>query len=136
MSSYWLTGMILNKWICFLKLGFFNFVLFYRKWATKPEIVDKEGDTDITERAPQEQINHDHLSFVDGTHKNNRSGKFVNVCDFFLCLKAQIKKCIDANMASISFFKCVSFALFFRSVPSTTNFFFLKMLQPSEILFH
>ncbi|KAG5199012.1 hypothetical protein JEQ12_006712 [Ovis aries] len=41
--------------------------------ATKPEIVDKESDTDITERAPQEQINHDHLSSVDGTHKNNRS---------------------------------------------------------------
>ncbi|KAI4562118.1 hypothetical protein MJG53_011460 [Ovis ammon polii x Ovis aries] len=50
--------------------------------ATKPEIVDKEGDTDITERAPQEQINHDHLSFVDGTHKNNRSDspeKYPNV---------------------------------------------------------
>ncbi|XP_055399584.1 ankyrin repeat domain-containing protein 26-like isoform X1 [Bubalus kerabau] len=41
--------------------------------ATKPEIVDKESDTDIIERAPQEQINHDHLSSVDGTHKNNRS---------------------------------------------------------------
>ncbi|NP_001107239.2 ankyrin repeat domain-containing protein 26 [Bos taurus] len=41
--------------------------------ATKPEIVDKESDTDIIERAPQEQINHDHLSSVDATHKNNRS---------------------------------------------------------------
>ncbi|KAM7234061.1 hypothetical protein CapIbe_014219 [Capra ibex] len=39
----------------------------------KPEIVDKESDTDIIERAPQEQINHDRLSSVDGTHRNNRS---------------------------------------------------------------
>ncbi|XDB59472.1 hypothetical protein ABFV05_013088 [Capra hircus] len=39
----------------------------------KPEIVDKESDTDIVERAPQEQINHDRLSSVDGTHRNNRS---------------------------------------------------------------
>ncbi|XP_061291784.1 ankyrin repeat domain-containing protein 26 isoform X2 [Bos javanicus] len=44
-----------------------------KEGATKPEIVDKESDTDIIERAPQEQINHDHLSSVDATHKNNRS---------------------------------------------------------------
>ncbi|XP_040104366.1 ankyrin repeat domain-containing protein 26-like isoform X4 [Oryx dammah] len=44
-----------------------------KEGATKPEIVDKESDTDIIERAPQEQINHDLLSSVDGTHKNNRS---------------------------------------------------------------
>uniref|UniRef100_A0A452FR71 Uncharacterized protein n=1 Tax=Capra hircus TaxID=9925 RepID=A0A452FR71_CAPHI len=44
-----------------------------KEGATKPEIVDKESDTDIVERAPQEQINHDLLSSVDGTHKNNRS---------------------------------------------------------------
>ncbi|XDB61694.1 hypothetical protein AB1E18_015052 [Capra hircus] len=41
--------------------------------ATKPEIVDKESNTDIIERAPQEQINHDRFSSVDGTHRNNRS---------------------------------------------------------------
>uniref|UniRef100_A0A4W2HSM8 Ankyrin repeat domain-containing protein 26-like n=1 Tax=Bos indicus x Bos taurus TaxID=30522 RepID=A0A4W2HSM8_BOBOX len=44
-----------------------------KEGATKPEIVDKESDTDIIERAPQEQINHDHLSSVDATHKNNRN---------------------------------------------------------------
>ncbi|XDC63662.1 hypothetical protein R6Z07M_014844 [Ovis aries] len=44
-----------------------------KEGATKPEIVDKESDTDIIERAPQEQINHDRLSSVDGTHRNNRS---------------------------------------------------------------
>uniref|UniRef100_A0A8C6E0L6 Ankyrin repeat domain-containing protein 26 n=1 Tax=Moschus moschiferus TaxID=68415 RepID=A0A8C6E0L6_MOSMO len=44
-----------------------------KEGATKPEIIDKESDTDIIERAPQEQINHDHLSSVDGIHKNNRS---------------------------------------------------------------
>ncbi|XP_070328092.1 LOW QUALITY PROTEIN: ankyrin repeat domain-containing protein 26 [Odocoileus virginianus] len=44
-----------------------------KEGATKPENVEKESDTDIIERAPQEQINLDHLSSVDGTHKNNRS---------------------------------------------------------------
>ena len=53
--------------------------------------MDKESDTDIVERAPQEQINHDLLSSVDGTHKNNRSGKFVNVCGFFSILKSSDK---------------------------------------------
>ena len=73
----------------FSEVGFwFYFVLFLQEGATKPEIVDKESNTDIIERAPQEQINHDHLSFVDGTHKNNRSGKFVNVCGFFSILKS------------------------------------------------
>ena len=51
-------------------------------------IISIESDTDIVERAPQEQINHDLLSSVDGTHKNNRSGKFVNVCGFFSILKS------------------------------------------------
>ena len=60
----------------FSEVGFlFYFVLFLQEGATKPEIVDKESDTDIIERAPQEQINHDRLSSVDGTHRNNRSGK-------------------------------------------------------------
>ena len=53
--------------------------------------MDKESDTDIVERAPQEQINHDLLSSVDGTHKNNRSGKLVNVCGFFCMLKSSNK---------------------------------------------
>uniref|UniRef100_A0A4W2FYD7 Ankyrin repeat domain-containing protein 26-like n=1 Tax=Bos indicus x Bos taurus TaxID=30522 RepID=A0A4W2FYD7_BOBOX len=51
----------------------FSHPAFPSEGATKPEIVDKESDTDIIERAPQEQINHDHLSSVDATHKNNRS---------------------------------------------------------------
>ena len=76
----------------FSEVGFwFYFVLFLQEGATKPEIVDKESDTDIVERAPQEQINHDLLSSVDGTHKNNRSGKLVNVCGFFCMLKSSNK---------------------------------------------
>uniref|UniRef100_A0A4W2FYF2 Ankyrin repeat domain-containing protein 26-like n=1 Tax=Bos indicus x Bos taurus TaxID=30522 RepID=A0A4W2FYF2_BOBOX len=62
-----------------------------KEGATKPEIVDKESDTDIIERAPQEQINHDHLSSVDATHKNNRSGKLVNVLTEFLSVKLSLK---------------------------------------------
>ena len=62
---------------------FVLFCLVFIGRSHKPEIVDKESDTDIVERAPQEQINHDLLSSVDGTHKNNRSGKLVNVCGFF-----------------------------------------------------
>ncbi|CAI9153815.1 unnamed protein product [Rangifer tarandus platyrhynchus] len=41
--------------------------------ATKPELVEKESDTYIIERAPQEQANHDHLTSVDRAHKNNKS---------------------------------------------------------------
>ena len=76
----------------FPEVGFlFYFVLFLQEGATKPEIVDKESDTDIIERAPQEQMNYDHLSSVDGTHKNNRSGKLVNVCGFFSMRKSSNK---------------------------------------------
>ena len=58
--------------------------------------------------------------------------------DFFVCLKAQIKTFkVHRCKYGIHFFLSVFLLLsFFRSVPSTTNFFFLKMLQPSEILFH
>ena len=58
--------------------------------------------------------------------------------DFFVCLKAQIKTFkVHRCKYGIHFFLSVFLLLsFFRSVPSTTSFFFLKMLQPSEILFH
>ncbi|XP_070238249.1 ankyrin repeat domain-containing protein 26 [Bos mutus] len=44
-----------------------------KEGTTKSELVEEESDTDIIERAPQEQTNHDHLTSVDGAHKNNRS---------------------------------------------------------------
>nr|CAI9713545.1 unnamed protein product [Rangifer tarandus platyrhynchus] len=44
-----------------------------KEGATKPELVEKESDTYIIERAPQEQANHDHLTSVDRAHKNNKS---------------------------------------------------------------
>ncbi|XP_005688162.2 PREDICTED: ankyrin repeat domain-containing protein 26-like [Capra hircus] len=44
-----------------------------KEGATKSELVAKESDTDIIDRAPQDQTNHDHLSSVDGAHKNTRS---------------------------------------------------------------
>ncbi|XP_055401340.1 ankyrin repeat domain-containing protein 26-like [Bubalus kerabau] len=44
-----------------------------KEGTTKPELVEKESDADIIERAPQEQANHDHLTSVDRAHKNNRS---------------------------------------------------------------
>ncbi|KAI4538081.1 hypothetical protein MG293_011484 [Ovis ammon polii] len=44
-----------------------------KEGATKSELVAEKSDTDITDRAPQEQTNHDHLSSVDGAHKNTRS---------------------------------------------------------------
>ena len=76
----------------FSEVGFlFYFVLFLYEGATKPEIADKESDTDLSERGPQEQINYDHLSSVFGTHKNNRSGMLVNVCGFFPMLKSSNK---------------------------------------------
>ena len=58
--------------------------------------------------------------------------------DFFLSLKAQIETFkMYRCKYGIHFFLSVFLLLsFFRSVPPTTNLFFLKMLQPSEILFH
>uniref|UniRef100_A0AC11B9L0 Uncharacterized protein n=1 Tax=Ovis aries TaxID=9940 RepID=A0AC11B9L0_SHEEP len=44
-----------------------------KEGATKSELVAEKSDTDIIDRAPQEQTNHDHLSSVDGAHKNTRS---------------------------------------------------------------
>ncbi|XP_040104664.1 ankyrin repeat domain-containing protein 26-like [Oryx dammah] len=44
-----------------------------KEGATKSELVAEESDTDIIDRSPQEQTNHDHLTSVDGAHKNNRS---------------------------------------------------------------
>ncbi|XP_055281962.1 ankyrin repeat domain-containing protein 26-like [Moschus berezovskii] len=44
-----------------------------KEGATKPDLVEKESDADIIERAPQEQADHDHLTSVDRAHKNNRS---------------------------------------------------------------
>ena len=123
----------------FSEVGFwFYFVLFLQEGATKPELVEKESDTDIIERAPQEQANHDHLTSVDRAHKNNKSGKLVNVCALFLYLKANIKTCKGYGPKyDIHFFLSTFLLLsFFRSVPPTTNFFFLKIFQPSEILFH
>ena len=76
----------------FSEVGFwFYFVLFLQEGATKPELVEKESDANIIERAPQGQANHDHLTSVDRTRENDRSGKLVNICEFFLCLKAHIK---------------------------------------------
>ncbi|XP_065776975.1 ankyrin repeat domain-containing protein 26-like isoform X2 [Muntiacus reevesi] len=40
--------------------------------APKPELVEKESDTSIIERAPQEQASHEHLTSVDRAHKNNK----------------------------------------------------------------
>ena len=76
----------------FSEVGFwFYFVLFLQEGTTKPELVENESDADIIERAPQEQANHDHLTSVDRAHKNNRSGKLVNVCGFFSMLKSSNK---------------------------------------------
>ena len=78
----------------FSEVGFwFYFVLFLQEGTTKPELVENESDADIIERAPQEQANHDHLTSVDRAHKNNRSGKLVNACEFCLYLKVNIKTC-------------------------------------------
>ncbi|XP_068843612.1 ankyrin repeat domain-containing protein 26-like [Capricornis sumatraensis] len=44
-----------------------------KEGATKSELVAEKSDTDIIDRAPQEQTNHDHLTSVDGAHKNTRS---------------------------------------------------------------
>ena len=123
----------------FSEVGFwFYFVLFLQEGATKPELVEKESDANIIERAPQGQANHDHLTSVDRTRENDRSGKLVNACKFCLYLKANIKTCKwYRSKFNIHFILSALLLLsFFRSVPPTTNFFFLKMLQPSEILFH
>ncbi|XDA82074.1 hypothetical protein R6Z07M_011958 [Ovis aries] len=45
-----------------------------KEGATKPELVEKESDVDIIERAPQGQANHDHLTSVDRARENDRSG--------------------------------------------------------------
>ena len=123
----------------FSKVGFlFYFVLFLQEEATKSELVAEESDTDIIDRAPQEQTSHDHLTSVDGAHKNDRSGKLVNFCEIFLCLKANIKPSKEYASKHDMYFFLNKFLLlsFFRTVPPTTNLFFLRMLQPSEILFH
>ena len=123
----------------FSEVGFwFYFVLFLQEGATKSELVAKESDTDIIDRAPQDQTNHDHLSSVDGAHKNTRSGKLVNACKFCLYLKANIKTCKwYRSKFNIHFILSTLLLLsFFRTIPPITNLFFLKMLQLSEILFH
>lgn len=66
------------------------FVLFLQEGATNPEIGEKENDTDI-ESAPQEQTDHNNLTSFDGAHKNNRSGKLVNIYELFSMLKGQYK---------------------------------------------
>lgn len=79
------------------------------------------------------------LSSVDGVHKNTRSGKLGNICEFFLCLKAHIKpsKGYASKYGQVHFFWSIFLLLsFFRTIPPTTNLFFLRMLQLSEILFH
>ncbi|MXQ94228.1 hypothetical protein E5288_WYG004021 [Bos mutus] len=43
-----------------------------KEGATKSELVAEESDTDIIDRAPQEQTNHDRSTSVDGAHKNDR----------------------------------------------------------------
>lgn len=64
--------------------------------------------------------------------------------NFFLCLKASIKTSkVCRSKYTIYFFlfffhfflSMFLLLCFFRSIPTTTNFFFLKMPQPSEILF-
>lgn len=61
----------------------------------------------------------------------------MNFYEFFLCLKASIKSSkVCRSKYTIHFFLSMFLLLcFFRSIPTTTNFFFLKMPQPSEILF-
>ena len=123
----------------FSKVGFlFYFVLFLQEGATKSELVAEESDTDIFDRAPQEQTNHDRLTSVDRAHKNDRRGKSVNFFEFFLCLKANIKPSKEyASKYYMNFFLSKFLLLsFFITVPPTTNLFFLRMLQLSEILFH
>ncbi|XP_024856785.1 ankyrin repeat domain-containing protein 26-like isoform X5 [Bos indicus] len=43
-----------------------------KEGATKSELVAEESDTDIIDRAPQEQTNHDRSTSVDGAYKNDR----------------------------------------------------------------
>uniref|UniRef100_A0A4W2HG02 Ankyrin repeat domain-containing protein 26-like n=1 Tax=Bos indicus x Bos taurus TaxID=30522 RepID=A0A4W2HG02_BOBOX len=43
-----------------------------KEGATKSELVAEESDTDIIDRAPQKQTNHDRSTSVDGAYKNDR----------------------------------------------------------------
>ncbi|XP_011784771.1 PREDICTED: ankyrin repeat domain-containing protein 26-like, partial [Colobus angolensis palliatus] len=58
-----------------------------KEGPTKPAVGKKENGIDIIESAPLEQTNNDNLTYVDEVHKNNRSGKLVDIAEYFSILK-------------------------------------------------